>query len=67
MLTILSDYEARIDRLLGDGLMAIFGAPQVREDDAERAIRAALDIQAAALRPGERGGLLAGGDEHPAR
>ncbi len=39
-------YEGTIAQLLGDGVLAFFGAPLAHEDDAERAIRAALDILA---------------------
>lgn len=37
-------YEGTIAQLLGDGVLAFFGAPLAHEDDAERGIRAALDI-----------------------
>ena len=40
-------YEGTIAQLLGDGVLAFFGAPVVHEDDPTRAVRAALDIQAA--------------------
>ncbi len=39
-------YEGTIAQLLGDGVLAFFGAPIAHEDDPERAIRAALDILA---------------------
>src|SRR5215216_3605790 len=41
-------YDGTIARLLGDAILAFFGAPIAHEDDAERAVRAGLDIQAAA-------------------
>ena len=37
-------HGGQVDRFLGDGVMAIFGAPVAHEDDPERAVRAALRI-----------------------
>lgn len=37
-------FEGTIAQLLGDGVLAFFGAPLAHEDDPERAIRAALEI-----------------------
>ncbi len=39
-------FGGRVDKLLGDGVLALFGAPVAHEDDAERAVRAALRMQA---------------------
>ena len=36
-----------VDKHIGDAVMALFGTPTAQEDDPERAVRAALDIQAA--------------------
>lgn len=38
-------FGGRVDKLLGDGLLALFGAPVAHEDDPERAVRAALRMQ----------------------
>jgi class 3 adenylate cyclase len=37
-------YEGSIARLMGDALLAFFGAPLAHEDDPVRAVRAALDL-----------------------
>lgn len=39
-------HAGTIDKHIGDAVMALFGAGAAREDDPERAIRAALDMQA---------------------
>ena len=51
-------FDGTVAQLLGDGVFAVFGAPVGHEDDAERAVRAALAIQAAIAAYGEelRGG-----------
>ena len=41
---IIYKYEGTIVRLLGDSLLAFFGAPVAHEDDPQRAIRAGLEI-----------------------
>ena len=42
---VLSRYSAYVPLFLGDKVVAIFGLPASHEDDAERAVRAALDLQ----------------------
>lgn len=37
-------FGGRVDKVLGDGILALFGAPVAHEDDADRAIRAALQM-----------------------
>ena len=40
-----TEMGGKVIKKLGDGLMALFGYPVARENDAERAMRAALSIQ----------------------
>ncbi|WFU43267.1 adenylate/guanylate cyclase domain-containing protein [Bradyrhizobium sp. CB82] len=37
-------YDGHIARLMGDGVLAYFGFPSAHEDDAERAVKAALEM-----------------------
>ncbi len=39
-------FGGRVDKVVGDALVALFGAPIAHEDDAERAVRAGLRMQA---------------------
>jgi class 3 adenylate cyclase len=56
-------FEGTIAQLLGDGVLAFFGAPLTHEDDPERAIRAALAILAS-IRDYGRGLVDAGRVPH---
>jgi class 3 adenylate cyclase/predicted ATPase len=42
--TIVDRYGGVVEKFIGDAVMAVWGAPVAREDDAERAVRAALEI-----------------------
>jgi predicted ATPase/class 3 adenylate cyclase len=44
---VIYTYEGTIDKYTGDGLMALFGVPIAHENDPERAVRAALEMQIA--------------------
>jgi class 3 adenylate cyclase len=46
LISIVLRYEGTIDKFIGDGIMAIFGAPLAHENDPERAVRCALDMVA---------------------
>ena len=43
---VIKHFGGYIGRFMGDGLLVYFGYPQAHEDDAERAVRAGLDIVA---------------------
>lgn len=55
--SVIAAYDGRIARFVGDGILVYFGYPRAHEDDAERAVRAGLDIVAAI------GQLKTGADE----
>ena len=40
-------FGGRVDKIVGDEIVALFGAPVAHSDDAERAVRAALAMQKA--------------------
>jgi adenylate cyclase len=42
-------YDGYVEKFVGDAVLAVFGAPVAHEDDPERALRAALDMQAGAI------------------
>src|SRR3954471_20482226 len=62
--TLVERYGGTVEKFIGDAVMAVWGTPGAQEDDAERAVRAALDLVAAvpgldeALRA--RAGVLTG-------
>src|SRR5579859_205291 len=47
MTEVIYGYEGMVDKFLGDGIMAIFGLPAERGDEAARAIAAGLAMQSA--------------------
>ena len=61
---IVGRYGGTVEKFIGDAVMAVWGAPIAHEDDAERAVRAALDLveSVRGLGPGAeaRAGVLTG-------
>jgi len=61
---VIARYGGTVEKFIGDAVMAVWGAPTAHEDDAERAVRAGLELVDAvrALGPGiqARAGVLTG-------
>ena len=53
MMEAVHRYEGTVNQVMGDGIMALFGAPLAHEDHAVRACYAAIDLQAALRRHAE--------------
>jgi class 3 adenylate cyclase len=49
-------YGGTVEKFIGDAVMAVWGTPVATEDDAERAVRAALDLVAAVSALGDEAG-----------
>lgn len=45
LVTDVNAFGGRVDKIVGDAIVALFGAPVAHEDDTERAVRAALQMQ----------------------
>ncbi|MBA2641589.1 MAG: zinc ribbon domain-containing protein, partial [Actinobacteria bacterium] len=45
--TTIERYGGTVEKFIGDAVMAVWGTPVAQEDDAERSVRAALDLVAA--------------------
>src|SRR5262249_49427970 len=50
-------YGGTIEKFIGDAVMAVWGTPLAREDDAERSVRAALELTEAVSALGREAGL----------
>lgn len=44
MVPIIERHGGHVDKFIGDGMMAVFGAPEVFDDHADRAVSAAIEI-----------------------
>ena len=54
--TVIERYGGTVEKFIGDAVMAVWGVPTAMEDDAERAVRAGLDLIAAVVALGEEVG-----------
>jgi class 3 adenylate cyclase/predicted ATPase len=54
---LIERYGGTVAKFIGDAVMAVWGTPVAREDDAERAVRAALTLTGAVTALGEEVGM----------
>jgi predicted ATPase/class 3 adenylate cyclase len=54
--TLITRYGGTVEKFIGDAVMAVWGTPTAREDDAERAVRAAVELTAAVAALGQEAG-----------
>jgi class 3 adenylate cyclase/tetratricopeptide (TPR) repeat protein len=54
--TVIARYGGVVEKFIGDAVMAVWGTPTAREDDAERAVRAALELTETVAELGDRTG-----------
>jgi len=55
--TVIGRYGGVVEKFIGDAVMAVWGTPEAAEGDAERAVRAALDLVAAVSELGTEAGV----------
>ena len=55
--TVIGRYGGVVEKFIGDAVMAVWGTPVATEGDAERAVRAALDLVGAVAELGAESGL----------
>ncbi len=55
--TLIERYGGTVEKFIGDAVMAVWGSPQAREDDAERAVRAALALTQSVTALGQEVGV----------
>jgi class 3 adenylate cyclase/tetratricopeptide (TPR) repeat protein len=55
--TLIERYGGTVEKFIGDAVMAVWGTPVAREDDPERAVRAALALTVMVTALGEEAGM----------